>query len=133
MHDVPEGFRICGENLYAKHSIYYDNLPSYLMGFSVWNKDICLSWDETLEWFKLLDITPVETIYRGSYDENILKELASNLNTSKEEGYVIRNANQFTYKRFPENVAKYVRKAHVQTNIHWMRQEIVPNGLNVMV
>ena len=50
-YDIPEGWRICGENLQAKHSIGYEDLPSLFLGFSVWNDhNICLSWDETLEW-----------------------------------------------------------------------------------
>ena len=31
---IPEGIRICGENLYAKHSIHYTDLPSYFLVFS---------------------------------------------------------------------------------------------------
>ena len=34
-YDIPEGWRICGENLYAKHSLGYDNLSSYFMVFSI--------------------------------------------------------------------------------------------------
>ncbi len=28
-YDIPEDFRICGENMYAKHSIFYDALTTY--------------------------------------------------------------------------------------------------------
>jgi hypothetical protein len=50
-HNVPEGWRICGENLYAKHSIKYSNLESYFLVFSIWNEqNVCLSWDDTIEW-----------------------------------------------------------------------------------
>ena len=35
-YDIPDGFRICGENLYARHSIPYTNLPSFFLGFSLW-------------------------------------------------------------------------------------------------
>src|ERR1035438_10502280 len=27
--EIPDGWKIFGENLYAKHSIHYSNLPSY--------------------------------------------------------------------------------------------------------
>src|SRR5690348_10774698 len=30
-HQIPEGMRICGENLYAEHSIRYENLSTYFM------------------------------------------------------------------------------------------------------
>lgn len=33
MHDLPEGFRICGKNLYAQHSIPYTSLRSYFLLF----------------------------------------------------------------------------------------------------
>ena len=49
-HEIPNGFRICGENLYAQHSLRYENLPSYFMVFSIWDKEKCLSWDETIEY-----------------------------------------------------------------------------------
>ncbi len=43
-HDIPAGWRLCGENLYAKHSIFYPNLPAYFELFSVWNdRNECLS------------------------------------------------------------------------------------------
>lgn len=43
---IPEGYRLCGENVYAKHSLLYSALPSYFMLFSVWNElNVCLSWD----------------------------------------------------------------------------------------
>ena len=128
-HDVPSGFRICGENLYAKHSIYYDNLKSYFMGFSIWNNDLCLSWKETLEWFSLLDIEPVEVIYEGKFNEDILKNLVNSIDLNKEEGYVIRNKNEFLYNDFSTNVAKFVRQNHIQTSDHWIHQEIIPNKL----
>ena len=38
--------------MFAKHSIYYDNLTTYLYGFHIWDNHKCLSWKETLEWFE---------------------------------------------------------------------------------
>lgn len=32
-HDIPSGWRICGENLFATHSISYSNLQSYFLDF----------------------------------------------------------------------------------------------------
>ena len=53
-HNIPEGFRVCGENVSAVHSIRYDNLPSYFLVFSIWNGDVAFSWDETEEWCGLM-------------------------------------------------------------------------------
>ena len=37
-YNIPEGWRICGENTYAKHSIYYSKLPSYFLVFAIFNE-----------------------------------------------------------------------------------------------
>jgi hypothetical protein len=127
-HNIPEGWRVCGENMYAKHSIFYDNLESYFYGFSVWNdKNVCLSWDDTIEWFELLGIVPVPVLYRGIYNENIIKKLYDPCKNM--EGYVIRVADEVRYEDFSKYFAKFVREKHVQTDEHWMHSEIVPNKL----
>lgn len=125
-NDIPEGYRICGENVYATHAIHYTDLQTYFYGFSVWdNENFCLSWDETIAWFQMIGIVPVEVIYRGPWDEKLIKKLDYGTN----EGYVVRNADNFHYQDFTSNVAKNVRPKHVQTNKHWMSQPIVPNEL----
>ncbi|MCP4498573.1 MAG: RNA ligase family protein [Deltaproteobacteria bacterium] len=43
-HQIPAGWRLCGENLFERHSISYEALPSYFLLFSIWNDDnLCLS------------------------------------------------------------------------------------------
>jgi hypothetical protein len=129
--DIPENWRVCGENLYAKHSIAYPDLPTYFMGFSIWDdKNVCLSWDDTLEWFTLLGITPVPVLYRGIYDEKKIKALWDPKHYGTCEGYVVRRADAISYGGFRTQVGKFVRKGHVQTATHWRHgQPIVPNGL----
>lgn len=116
--DIPDGWRLCGENLFAKHSIFYDNLCSYFMLFSVWDdRNICLSWDETVIWADLLGIKMVPVLYRGVFDEKLIKELYR----SGTEGYVVRLACSFKYLDFVRSVGKFVRAEHIQTNQHWLR------------
>lgn len=116
-----EGWRICGENLYAVHSIKYDNLKSYFYGFSIWDdKNVCQSWDDTIEWFDLLNVEYVDVLYDGIYDEEKIKKLYDSSMYDTCEGYVIRIANSFHYKDFNKCVMKYVRKNHVSTTKHWM-------------
>jgi hypothetical protein len=59
--DTPEGERIIGENLYARHSIVYDALPSYFLGFALIIGDTVQSWNTTLTRFDELGIRPVQT------------------------------------------------------------------------
>ena len=121
-YELPEGWRVCAENLYAVHSIRYEDLPGYLLGFSIWNeKNECMSWDETVEWFTLLDMPVVPVLYDGIWDEAKIKSLY-NEKTDRDthEGYVVRLADSFEYKNFKTSVAKYVRANHVATQKHWM-------------
>lgn len=129
-HDIPDGWRICGENLYARHSIAYNNLFSYFLGFSIWDdNNICLSWNDTLTYFLSLDIMPVDVIWQGIWSESDIRNLHKSLNPNTDEGYVVRLADSFHYDDFGKSVAKYVRKGHVQTDTHWRQMEIVPNKL----
>lgn len=129
--DIPEDFRVCGENLYAQHSIAYDDLPSYFMGFQVWDKLTCLSWDDTMLWFGLLGIAPVPVLYDGTFSGINLDALKADW--KKREGYVIRVARAFEYGEFRNVVGKFVRKDHIQTVKHnWSAQAVVPNKLLIV-
>lgn len=130
-HDIPEGWRVIVENLYAEHSIRYEDLAAYVLGFHVWNdRNVCLEWDDTLVWFKLLGITPVEVLFDGIYDERAIRALESQLSWDRDEGYVVRLADAFSYGEYKTCVGKFVRKGHVQTTKHhWMAQAVIKNGL----
>lgn len=129
-YQIPHGWRICGENMYAEHTIPYDQLESYFYGFSIWDEyNFALSWDETLRWFAKLNITPAPVLYRGAFNIDVLKKLAVSLDVEKQEGFVIRVVDEFDFKDFETKTAKWVRKGHVQTAAHWMHQEVIPNKL----
>lgn len=129
-HDIPEGWRLCGENLYARHSVAYDDLPGYFLLFSIWDGLRCLSWKETVEWAQLFDLPTVRVLFGpapawiGGWEVTEPQGL-----WGVREGYVVRRAEDFHYGEFRRKVGKWVRKDHVQTHGHWMRQAVVPNGL----
>lgn len=127
-YSIPEGWRLCGENLYARHSLAYDNLPGYFFLFSVWNADnFALSWDETTQWAEVLGLPVPTVLYRGMWNEPVLRALP--IDTSVSEGYVVRTTAGFFYGEFAQRVAKWVRPRHVQTGEHWMHAAVVPNTL----
>jgi len=131
-YEIPDMWRVCGENMFAEHSIRYDTLESYFLGFSVWNENnICLSWPKTIEWFNRLGIVPVKTIYMGEYNEKLIRMIGDPFIKEGAEGYVIRPVDCFNYDDFGKKVAKCVRKDHVETDKHWIHQEVVPNQLRV--
>lgn len=148
-HEIPQDWRIVGENLYAFHSIFYDGLPSYFLVFGIYNeKNQCLSWDETVEFCQLLGLHTVPLIYRGIWNEKEFRAkwegkgaIPTYSSTSENpvwpetfqptiaEGYVCRLAEEFAYDDFGECCAKYVRPHHVQSPTNWLLKPVLPNNL----
>ncbi|MEU9080124.1 RNA ligase family protein [Kitasatospora sp. NPDC048538] len=125
---IPAGWRICGENLFARHSIPYTDLESWFHGFSVWtDRDVCLGWDDTVRFLRRLGVPAPRVLWRGRYDERALRTLR--LDLDRQEGYVVRTAAGFPRAEFGRRVAKWVRPQHVRTDTHWMHTAVVENGL----
>jgi len=148
-NQIPKGYRVCGENVFAFHSIFYLDLPSYFLVFGVYdNNNVCLSWEDTVEFCQILDLHTVPVIYEGIWDEELIKskwtgkgayptfetqvdnpEFPKDFNPCTAEGYVVRRADVFKYDDFEDSVAKMVRKNHVQTDEHWLDKPVFPNRL----
>lgn len=133
-HEIPEGYRFCGENLSYYHSIEYNDLDSFFCLFSIWNeKNECLSWDDMMVWADLLDLSTPKVLYRGIFDENKLKEIAKNIDTNTSEGFTVRLTDSFKYDDFSRSLTKWVRAGHVQPSAdgkeeHWLKRTY-PNKL----
>jgi len=118
--DIPEGWRVCGENMWAVHSLRYDSLASYFYVHSIWDAaNICLSWDQTLEWAQLLGLAVAPTLYRGPFSKSALQALWKPALHEAMEGYVVRDAGSFGYREYRQRVGKFVRPGHVQDRKHW--------------
>lgn len=127
---VPAGWRICGENVFARHSIPYDDLAGHFYGFSVWDGDTCLGWDRTVAFLHGLGIPTPPVLWRGVFDARAERALrALRLDTGRQEGYVVRPAGSFPAAEFGRRVAKWVRPGHVVTDTHWMHAAVVENVL----
>ena len=136
---IGEGIQVFGEWLYARHSIAYDQLPSYLMVFGVRDiaKGTWASWAEVEMWADELGAptAPVlakeEWLNRPWKLQQLIETLArlpSRCGGSR-EGIVVRRAVGFSDSEFSTSVTKWVRKDHVQTDEHWKNQEIIRNGI----
>ncbi|MEZ6139705.1 MAG: RNA ligase family protein [Zavarzinella sp.] len=140
-YDIPQGYRVNVENLYVKHDIYYQNLPSYAMAWMMWDdKNNCLSWDETCEWFALFDdilkqagtpgLSTVPVLYDGMWDDDLIRNLYRDKFADDEmEGFVVRLADQFHYREFKYCVGKYVRENHTPQHGGNSRDLFVRNKL----
>ncbi|GGV84300.1 hypothetical protein GCM10015535_28790 [Streptomyces gelaticus] len=127
---IPDGWRVCGENMFARHSIPYDGLESFFYGFSVWDGERCLDWDRTVVFLRGLGIPVPPVLWRGVFDARAERALrALKPDTGRQEGYVVRPVDGFGAADFGRLVAKWVRPGHVQTGTHWMHTAVVENGL----
>lgn len=130
---LPPHRRVVMENVFAEHSIRYDELPTFAFGIAVIDlldatgkpslegEATYLSWDATLEVFQELGITPVPVLYRGTTSLKQLEAIFKGLDVERQEGIVVRTAGSFLEAAFQSKVGKAVRKGHVQTDEHWLR------------
>lgn len=132
------GVEIFGEWCYAKHSIYYTELPSYLLCFAIRIGGVWLKWRKVERYCEALDLKTVPVLYKGSVgSEKELKDIVEYLCEKPSEcggdreGVVVRVADDFTDDCFSTHLLKQVRKDHVQTDTHWKHQEIQKNLLSV--
>jgi len=121
--------RIVGEYLFARHSVSYDDLPSYFLGFSWIVDNKVQGWDETLGRFEELGVTPVPVLQRSQFDHAAIKSVLDLLDLEKQEGFVVRPVSAFFESDMATHIAKYVREGHVQSDIHRTKTEIVKNDL----
>ncbi len=123
-----EGVFLFGENMEGVHSIEYTNLDSYFYIFGVRDNNIWIPWQQVEEYSYLLDIPTVPVLFKGVVSSvKELKSLVDDLVSKQSElggeieGVVVRSAGMFHNDDFAENVMKWVRKDHVQTDEHWTR------------
>jgi hypothetical protein len=102
-HNIPDDFQIFGEWLYAKHSITYTNLPSFLMVFGIRDlkNDLWFSWDNVCLYSELLGLNTVPVLNINTYNnisqlEKDVKLFATNhCPYGEQEGCVVRVAHEF--------------------------------------
>jgi hypothetical protein len=133
-----ERTRMCGENMFARHSIPYENLDSYFLAFSIWEDQHCFSWGDTKSLIHNINennpedyLYTVPELYYGPPSGFDIRKFSEGFLDvfPDQEGFVVRNAAAFDMEDFGANVVKFVRKGHVQTDEHWMLKEVVPNRL----
>ena len=127
LHDQ---YILFGEWCYAKHSILYNKLPDWFLGFDVFDKQAgrFLSCQRRDELFRQLHIFSVPFIHQGVFTLELLNELftTAKYGTGPSEGIYLRHDDE----QWLRQRCKLVRPEFVQTiESHWSSQEIVPNRL----
>jgi len=119
-----------GEWCYAEHSIAYDSLPDWFLGFDIFDKATAKFYSccRRNKIFKELDISQVPLIDQGHFTLLELKKhfSTSSLSTKLSEGLYLRfDQNDWLAQR-----AKLVRPSFVQSiEQHWSRTAIKVNRL----
>ena len=126
-----EDIVILGENVYAKHSIKYDSLEDWFYIFGIRNEKYMFPWEYVKIIAKTLNLKTVPVLWTGYWKDFKHEDVWPRQSAfgADCEGYVVRNADGFPVVNFRKNVAKYVRPNHIQTDEHWMKQQVVKNGL----
>lgn len=130
-NDLGPDYKICGEDMYAIHSIEYDGFreSETFRVFNILYKDTWLSFDDRAKICQALDLkmAPVWVINAEfEKEKDLSKWLAANMKLGSKlgpdnEGFVVQTMDAFSREDFQLNVAKYVRAGHVQTDQHWSR------------
>lgn len=136
---IPEGIQLFGEWLFAKHSIHYTGklaLRDYLEVFAVYDQrqQLFLGQDDVQILCDDLDLAMVARLAVVSYAHewqliDSISRLAEGAIADGEEGVVVKSMYPYHYGQFADNVAKYVRNGHIQTDEHWREQKIVKNDV----
>lgn len=134
--NLPSTDAIYGEDLYGRHAILY-SIPENetFRPFHYLENGIFLHPDDMISKVTSLGMKPVHECFRGIFnsEKELTSWLSENIKTkdslgSDREGFVIRICNSFDFFDFSNNVCKYVRANHVQSDAHW-RYNWQPNKL----
>lgn len=123
-------FILFGEWCYARHSVFYDRLPDWFLGFDIYDKRVgrFLSTMRRDRILSRLNIARVPTITHGRFTLDELKQFLtqSKLSDQPAEGLYLRvDQGEWIKQR-----AKLVRPEFFQSmEHHWSRSPIMPNRL----
>jgi len=127
---LTDRYILFGEWCYAQHSVIYDRLPDWFLGFDIFDKkdQMFFSCRRRDEMFRRLGIVSVPFLGRGHYSLNKLKGFLakSRLREGSAEGAYLR----FDKGNWLAQRAKLVRPEFIQTiGEHWSRKRIHPHRL----
>lgn len=127
---LTDRYILFGEWCYARHSVPYDRLPDWFLGFDIYDKRASgfLSCNRRDEFFEKMSIAQVPSIARGYFTLPDIRKILSQskFGSQPAEGLYLRvdQGEQLVQR------AKLVRPAFIQSGgQHWSRSETVPNQL----
>ena len=128
---LTDRYILFGEWCYARHSVFYNRLPDWFLGFDLYDRQVekFLAVERRDDLFEQMRIRRVPQIGHGVYSFSEIEHLLAQSKISDEpaEGLYFRiDQNGWLIKR-----AKLVRAAFIQSvEEHWSRSAIKPNQLD---
>lgn len=125
------GLILFGEWCHARHTVPYDALPDWFLGFDVYEPSTERFWsvDRRNVWLAKAQLTPIPEVTRGRFGLKDLPHLLGRSavgNIPMEGIYLRREQGDYLAGR-----AKVVSDAFKQQiEEHWTRRPVVPNQLN---
>ena len=125
---LTDHYILFGEWCYAQHSVFYDQLPDWFLGFDIYDKQVghFLPRDKRDAFFREMGISKVPFISQGHFAFSALKEFLSfsRLGDPLAEGLYLR----FDQDNRLVQRAKLVRPDFIQSiEQHWSRSGIKKN------
>lgn len=129
---LTDRFILFGEWCYAQHSVSYDRLLDWFLGYDIFDKRHLKFFSCTRrdQFFQKLNISQVPILKRGYFSFSEIKYLFSQSKLGKEpsEGLYLR----FDQEDWLAQRAKLVRPAFIQSiGQHWSRSDIKINQLEI--
>lgn len=130
--NVPPGFLIYGELLYAVHSIYYDKLPDYVLIFDVMEDGEFLSYNDRIEFCKKYEFHSVPLIDYGHHTKETVMKLVPKESAYGEmaEGIVVKRYAKNGYTR--GKIVKPEFQKILEESEHWTEYHIRRNKVVVI-
>lgn len=131
---LTDRYILFGEWCYARHSVYYNRLLDFFLGFDLYDKQAkkFFSTERRDKLFKKMGILSVPQIAKDQYSVSDIESLLTQSKISDEpaEGLYLRiDQGDWLLKR-----AKLVRPSFIQSvEEHWSRSAIKPNRLDLKI
>lgn len=117
-----------GEWCYMKHSVFYDRLPDYFIGFDVFDKEkeLFLSCERRNRFLRKMEIAVVPKIDEGIFSLDELRVLMkqSHYGTAPSEGIYLRWDEEFFLAQRAKLVCTTFK---IGIDTHWSKKEVCKN------
>lgn len=126
--DIPEGYTLIGEWLFAKHTIFYKSLPDWWICFDVYDGTTFLEEYEKRKIIDNLGFEEVPTLAYGRLNMEDLERLATlkwSYYGDRTEGFVVKNYSKQLFMKY----VKHEFDTDLELSEHWLKQPLEVNKL----